>query len=49
MERVYVGNEHGLEMFTISQFLTNEECDHIVRLTENGAFDQALPVMEHSL
>jgi len=37
MERVYVGNEHGLEMFTISQFLTNEECDHIVRLTENGS------------
>ena len=37
MERLYVGNEYGLEMFTIPQFLTNEECDHIVRLTENGS------------
>ncbi len=37
MQRLYVGNEHGLEMFTIPQFLTSEECDHIVRLTENGS------------
>jgi len=34
MERLYIENSHGLEMFTIPQFLTNEECDHIVRLTE---------------
>lgn len=37
MERVYIENSHGLEIFTIPQFLTNEECDHIVRLTEHGS------------
>jgi len=37
MERIYIENSHGLEMFTIPQFLTNEECDHIVRLTETGS------------
>jgi len=37
MERIHVENSHGLEMFTIPQFLTNEECDHIVRLTETGS------------
>lgn len=37
MERIHVENSHGLEMFTIPQFLTNEECDHIVRLTEVGS------------
>jgi len=37
MERIHVENNHGLEMFTIPQFLTNEECDHIVRLTEAGS------------
>jgi prolyl 4-hydroxylase len=34
MERLYIENSHGLEMFTIPNFLTNEECEHIVRLTE---------------
>lgn len=37
MERVYIENSHGLEIFTIPQFLTNEECDHIVGLTEQGS------------
>lgn len=37
MERVYIENSHGLEIFTIPQFLTNEECDHIVGLTELGS------------
>lgn len=37
MERVYIENSHGLEIFTIPQFLTNEECDQIVALTEKGS------------
>lgn len=37
MERIYVENSHGLEMFSIPNFLTNEECDHIVSLTEKGS------------
>lgn len=37
MERVYIANDHGLEIFTIPQFLTNEECDHIVNLTQQGS------------
>lgn len=34
MERVYIENNQGLEIFTIPQFLSNEECDYIVSLTE---------------
>ncbi len=37
MERVYIENSQGLEIFTIPQFLTNEECDHIVSLTEKSS------------
>jgi len=37
MERIYIPNSHGLEIFTIPQFLTNEECDYIVALTEKGS------------
>ncbi len=37
MERLYVENSHGLEIFTIPHFLTDEECDHIVALTEKGS------------
>ena len=37
MERIYIENSHGLEMFTIPQFLTNEECDYIVKVTETGS------------
>ena len=37
MERIYVENSHGLEMFSIPNFLTAEECDYIVSLTEKGS------------
>ena len=36
-QRIHVENNHGLEIFTIPQFLTNEECDYIVRLTEKNS------------
>lgn len=37
MERIYVQNDHGLEMFSIPQFLTTEECDYIVGLTQQSS------------
>jgi len=37
MERIYVQNDHGLEMFSIPQFLTTEECDYIVGLTHQSS------------
>jgi len=42
MERLYVENSHGLEIFTIPHFLTEEECDHIIALTEKGSVRSAV-------
>jgi prolyl 4-hydroxylase len=35
--KIYVENNHGLEIFTIPQFLTDKECDYIIKLTEKGS------------
>jgi prolyl 4-hydroxylase len=35
-KRNYVENNHGLEIFTIENFLTDEECDHVIELTEKN-------------
>jgi prolyl 4-hydroxylase len=35
--RMYVENSHGLEIFTIPHFLTDEECDHIAELVEKNS------------
>jgi prolyl 4-hydroxylase len=37
MERVFIQNNKGLEIFTISNFLTPDECDHLVKLTETNS------------
>jgi prolyl 4-hydroxylase len=31
-QRIHVENNHGLEIFTIPQFLTDEECEHLCKL-----------------
>jgi prolyl 4-hydroxylase len=36
MERVFIQNDKDLEIFTISNFLTIDECDHLVKLTETN-------------
>ena len=36
-QRIHVENNHGLEIFTIPQFLTGEECDYIAGLTEKDS------------
>lgn len=37
MERIYIQNDHGLEIFSIPQFLNQEECDYIVGLTQKSS------------
>jgi len=36
-QRIHVENNYGLEIFTIPQFLTDEECDYIIGLTEKDS------------
>jgi prolyl 4-hydroxylase len=37
MERVPIKNDKGLEIFKIPNFLSSEECDHIIDLTEKSS------------
>jgi prolyl 4-hydroxylase len=37
MERIFIQNDKGLEIFKIPNFLSAEECEHIVKLTEAGS------------
>jgi prolyl 4-hydroxylase len=48
MERVVIPNDKDLEIFTISNFLTSDECDNLVNLTETTNFYRSTVAIDDS-